>query len=193
MYSRYIGFDPSYTCFGVAEINTKEKIIRLNSFKLSPGSKKLQLITWAAINIVTDIKDYLDLKEGYYISQESPAPRAPGSSLPMLWVLGSILYRDMGSMSNYERYSLYNVMAMRTLHSNKKHTKKDTMVLVDKIINIFKANGYSVIYEKKYDDGMADAFIYSLLGYIKFNDTDITKQVLTEVPTLFKIKEEIVE
>lgn len=193
----YVGFDPSFTCYGVSVIDTENKKVYLNSFKLSPGSKKLKLITWAALNLIESIARYLGdknfLNRYTFISQESPAPRAPGSSLTMLWVLGTNVYREFGSLSKYEAIDLYNVMAMRTLHNGKKHEKKDTMDLVVKILDIIKENGYSIIYDKKYDDGMADSFIYALLGYIKNTgekDTLVNK-ILEEYPQLRKIKSEV--
>lgn len=192
----FIGFDPSFTDFGVAVIDTVEKVVDLSSYKLSPGSKKLKLITWASLNIVEDIYFYLSNENSYineytYIAQESPAPRAPGSSLPMLWVLGSTVYKTFGSISFYERIDLYNVMSMRQLHNNKKHTKKDTMLIVQDILNILKDEfGYKVYTKGKFDDGMADAFIYALVSYMKFNKDDIFKNITNKYPTLLKIKEE---
>jgi len=193
----YIGYDPSFTDFGVSVIDTEKKIIDLSSYKLSPGSKKLKLITWASLNIVEEIKIYLDsksyLENSFFISQESPAPRAPGSSLPMLWVLGSTVFKEFGSLSKYENIDLYNVMAMRTLHNNKKHDKKDTMLIVAKITKLMEEEfGYKTILSRKYDDGMADAFIYSMLGYIKHNKEDkLSLRVLEEYPQLSKIKSEV--
>ena len=192
----YIGYDPSFTDFGVSVIDTKNKVVDLSSYKLSPGSKKLKLITWASLNIVEEIKIYLSskdyLKNSFFISQESPAPRAPGSSLPMLWVLGSVVYREFGSLSKYESIDLYNVMAMRTLHNNKKHDKKDTMKIVAKIIKIMEEEfGYKTVLNRKYDDGMADAFIYSMLGYIKFNNDKLSERITNEYPQLKKIKCEV--
>ena len=192
----YIGYDPSFTDFGVSVIDTKNKVIDLSSYKLSPGSKKLKLITWASLNLVEEIKTALDtkgyLKSATFISQEAPAPRAPGNSLPMLWVLGSNVYRVFGSLSNYEKIDLYNVGAMRILHHNKKHTKKDTMKIVAKIIKIMETDfGYTTRLNRKYDDGMADAFIYSVLGYLKFNKDELSKRILKDYPQLGKIKCEV--
>jgi hypothetical protein len=192
----YIGFDPSFTDFGVSVIDKETKRIDLSSYKLSPGSKKLKLITWASLNIVEYIRYYLSendfLNEYTFISQESPAPRAPGSSLPMLWVLGSVVYREFGSLSKYEQIDLYNVMTMRTLHNNKKHTKKDTMLIVAKIIKMMEEEfDYTVYLSKKYDDGMADAFIYSLLGYMKHNDDELSAMILHDYPQFKKIKCEV--
>lgn len=191
----FIGFDPSFTDFGVAVIDTVNKVVDLSSYKLSPGSKKLKLITWASLNIVDDIREYLEnkkyLRDMTYIAQESPAPRAPGSSLPMLWVLGSTVYKTFGSISFYDRIDLYNVMSMRQLHNNKKHTKKDTMLIVLDILDTLKDRyGYRVNIEGKFDDGMADAFIYALVSYIKFNNDDLNKNITEAYPTLLKIKEE---
>ena len=191
----YIGFDPSFTCIGVAVLDTENRFIDLSSYKLSPGSKKLKLITWASLNIVGDIKSYLSnkeyLKDTTYIAQESPAPRAPGSSLSMLWVLGSTVFREFGSLSYYERISLYNVMSMRQLHNNKKHTKKDTMLIVSNILDILqKEFNYEVYIDKKFDDGMADAFIYALVSYIRFNEDELSKRITEKYPSLLKIKEE---
>lgn len=191
----FIGFDPSFTCFGVSVLDTEHKFIDLSSYKLSPGSKKLKLITWASLNIVDDIKKYLEdreyLGDTTYIAQESPAPRAPGSSLPMLWVLGSTVFKTFGSLSYYERISLYNVMSMRQLHNNKKHTKKDTMLIVSDILNILqKEFDYEVYIDGKFDDGMADSFIYALVSYIKFNEDELSKRITEKYPSLLKIKEE---
>ena len=192
----YIGFDPSFTCFGVSVIDTENKVIDLSSYKMSPGSKKLKLVTWASLNITDEIKNYLSskgyIKEDFFIAQESPAPRAPGASLPMLWVLGSTVYTIFGGLSYFENIDLYNVMTMRTLHNNKKHDKKDTMKIVENILNILENRfGYKVIYSKKYDDGMSDAFIYSLLSYIKFNEDELSNVILELYPQLKKIKCEV--
>lgn len=194
--SIYIGLDPSFTCYGVSVIDGDNKLIYFNSFKNSPGSKKIKFLSWASYNLVTEIEEWLNkmylLKADTYIGQEAPVPHAPGSSTQMLYILGAFTYVRLGGYSSYERINTYNVYSIRRIHNNSKYTKKDTIKVVEAILEHFKAHSYTTyINTKTFNDGEADAFIYALKEFLlDSKDDELIDEILEVYPEFLKIERE---
>lgn len=199
MGSCYIGLDPSLAAFGVAVIDTKTQTIILDQFKADDHHDFI-LMSWAVENMWNDFKNKYKLyiySEDTYIAQE--APIASGINSGKLNALGFRFYIGCGEVSSYERIRTYQPIKLKQFHTRrgiKKYTKKDTIEVVEKILEYLKSVGYTV--EINYSrtkkslsitDGEADAFIYAIKTYMDHRpEAKTTEDIYALYPTLEVIK-----
>lgn len=199
MGSYYIGLDPSLAAFGVAIIDTKTQTIILDQFK-ADDHHDFVLMCWSIENLWQLFKgryQYYLFDSETYIAQE--APIASGINSGKLNALGLHFYLGCGFESAYENIRTYQPIKLKQFHTKrgvKKYTKKDTIEVVEKILEYLKSVGYTV--EIKYSrtkkslsitDGEADAFIYAIKTYMDHRpEAKTTEDIYTLYPTLEVIK-----
>ena len=199
MGSYYLGLDPSLAAFGVAIIDTKTQTIILDQFRADDHHDFI-MMSWSIDNLLHDIynkyKYYIEAVDSY-IAQE--APIASGINSGKLNALGFSFYIGCGSYSNYERIRTYQPIKLKQFHSKrgvKNYTKKDTMEVVNKILDYLKSVGYTIDIRvsrtKKtlsITDGEADAFIYAIKTYMDHRpDAKTTADIMAMYPTFEIIK-----
>ena len=186
----YIGLDPSMAAFGVAIIDTDKQEIILDQAE-ADSHHDFVLMCWAISNLYNDLekeyKDYFNSKETY-IAQE--APISSGINSGKLNALGFMFFTGCGAYSDYRNIRTYHPMKLKSFHHKKGYTKKDTIEVVEKILDYFKSIGYSI--DIRYSrtkktisitDGEADAFIYAVKTYIDHRpESKVAKDILEMYP-----------
>ena len=199
MGSCYIGLDPSLAAFGIAIIDTRTQTILLDQMRADDHHDFI-MMSWSIANLWNDFmlkyRYYVDSEETY-ISQE--APIASGINSGKLNALGYCFYKGCGEISSYKRIRTYQPIKLKQFHLKrgiKKYNKKDTISVVENILDIMKEAGYRVSIEvsrtKKslsITDGEADAFMYAIKTYMdRRPGSQITKEIMSLYPTFSNIK-----
>ena len=195
----YIGLDPSLAAFGIAIIDTTKQVIILDQLRADDHHDFI-LMCWSIANIWKDFetkyKDFI-YSEDTYIAQE--APIASGINSGKLNALGLEFYLECGKPSSYERIKTYQPIKLKQFHNKrgiKKYTKKDTIEVVNNILDYLMSVGYTVDIrvsrtkrETSITDGEADAFIYAIKTYMdRRPEAKTTKDILAMYPTMEYIK-----
>jgi hypothetical protein len=195
MGSYYIGLDPSLAAFGIAIIDTMTQTIILDQMRADDHHDFI-LMCWSIANLWQDFeskyKYYID-SEDTHIAQE--APIASGINSGKLNALGLEFYLKCGASSSYERIRTYQPIKLKQFHTKrgiKKYTKKDTIEVVENILEYLKEVGYNIDIRfsrtkrgTSITDGEADAFMYAIKTYIdKRPEAKTTRDILEMYPTL---------
>lgn len=192
----YIGLDPSMAAFGIAVIDTENKVIILDQME-ADSHHDFVLMCWAISNLWNDFKEkygnYIELEETY-VAQE--APISSGINSGKLNALGYAFFNNIGYYHSFKNIRTYHPMKLKSFHHKKGYTKKDTIEVVERILDYFKSIGYQI--DIRYSrtkktlnisDGEADAFIYAVKTYIDKNlNTDITNALLDMYPRFLVIE-----
>lgn len=112
-------------------------------------------------------------------------PPVQGMYAVKLWALDSHIYNSF----IYTKPYLFNVPYLKFI--NKKYDgKKDTMEMINQILDVFKDNEYKVIQkaktktgkEKKLTNNECDSFIYAIRMFVKYYyENGITDPMLAEI------------
>lgn len=187
--NRYIGEDPSIAHFGISIIDTKSKKIILDDIG-QPKGNDFMMTSWAIANLYNEFQNKYGrlVTKDTVIAQEAPIQTGIMSS--HLFALGTYFYLNLGKESDYKNIKTYHVMKLRKFHK-KKYTKKDTIEVVEKILDIFENNGYEILVVKSrtkkslsITDGEADSFMYAIANYVIYENDKIAKLVLDMFPNL---------
>lgn len=196
----YIGLDPSMSGFGVAIINKNNQQIILDEFK-ADDHHNFVLMCWAIENMYNDFftkyDSYIDCNTCF--AQELPI--SAGINSGKLNALGIFFYHKLGSFSSYQNIKVYHPIKLKVFHHKKKYDKKDTMVVVEDILERFKKIGYRLdIRVSRTKKGLAitnneaDAMIYAIKTYLDRNpDAIISKEIMEAYPrftTIVSLNEE---
>jgi len=197
----YVGLDPSMAGFGIAIINKNKQEIILDELK-SDDHHNFIWMCWSIENLYNGIysryKNYFDYKTCF--AQELPI--SAGINSGKLNALGIFFYHKLGSLSKYENIKVYHPIKLKVFHHKKKYDKKDTIMVVEDILEMFKKIGY-VVYikvsrlkkEESITNNEADAMMYAIKTYIDRNpDALITKEILDKYPrfeNIVSLNEEI--
>ena len=190
----YLAIDPSLAGFGVSIIDKNKNQIILDEFK-ADNHHNFILMCWSISNLYNVIfdkyKDYID--KDTIIAQELPI--SSGINSGKLNALGIHFYTELGKYSKYENIYCYHPIKLKVFHHKRKYDKKDTMLVVEDIFNIFKDNGYTI--DIRYSrtkknlnitNNEADASMYAIKTYINKNPNDaITKEILEKYPRFEKV------
>lgn len=198
--SYYIGFDPSFSAFGIAIIDTKTQTIYLDQLK-SGDHHNFVTMSWSVANLYDEFLakyQYFLYEDGTYIAQE--APISSGINSGKLNALGIYFYLKSGFESSYNNIETYHPMKLKSFHHKKGYSKQDTINVVNDILEYFESIGYKVKVVKSrtkktlsITDGEADAFMYALVSYLKHRPkAESTKYILEKYPRfeVFKSIEE---
>lgn len=190
----YVGLDPSMSGFGIAIINKNTQEIILDEFKADDHHNFI-LMCWSIENLYNDIRneynEYFD--QTTYFAQELPI--SAGINSGKLNALGIFFYNRFGSLSKYSNIKVYHPIKLKVFHHKKKYDKKDTMLVVEDILEMYKKIGYRVNIKvsrtKKalnITNNEADAMIYAIKTYLDQNpDALIAKDILEKYPRFDKI------
>ena len=199
MGSYYMGLDPSLAAFGIAIIDTRTQTIILDQMKADDHHDFI-LMCWSIANLWNDFESqykYYIYSEDTHIAQE--APIASGINSGKLNALGLQFYNGCGSPNLYENIRTYQPIKLKQFHKKRginKYSKKDTIEVVEKILEYLKEVGYNIDIRfsrtkrvTSITDGEADAFIYAIKTYIdKRPDAKTTRDILEMYPMFDCIK-----
>ena len=174
---------------GLAIIDTKTQTIYLDDLTADDHHNFI-LMNWSIYNLLNLFKYKYDcfLTDETYIAQE--APISSGINSGKLNSLGTVFYLELGKDSNYDRINTYHPMKLKSFHHKKNYTKKDTIEVVEKIMEYLESIGYSVKVVKSrtkkelnITDGEADAFMYAIVCYMKNRpEVKVTKDIMEMYP-----------
>lgn len=193
-----IGIDPSFSGLGISKISLKEKVIYLDQKSVDIKDGKFIAISNACLDMLVELlASHPELTdENSLIGMETPPVMARFTE--KLWSLDTLLYRSIN------KPYVFNVSYIKYLHGTNKYNKKDTICLVNKILDLFISAGYSVnqLYcsdktgkPKKMTDNEADSFVYATRMFIKYhkelNDINpLVSAILEECQKFEEVKED---
>lgn len=190
----YFGLDPSLAGFGIAIINKNSQEIILDELK-ADDHHNFVLMCWSIENMYNDfIKRYcLYLNEYTCFAQELPI--SAGINSGKLNALGIFFYNKLGSLSKYENIKVYHPIKLKVFHHKKKYDKKDTITVIEDILDMYKEIGYKIDIkysrlkkEARITSNEADAMMYVIKTYIDRNpEAIISKQILEKYPRFANI------
>lgn len=194
MKTNYVSIDPSLAGFGIAIMDLDKKQIILDELK-ADSHHDFIMMSWSIINLYNDFhnkyKEYLN--DATYIAQELPI--AAGINSGKLNALGIYFYANLGALSAFNKIRVYHPIKLKVFHHKKKYDKKDTMAVIEDILNIFRNNGYNI--DIRYSrtkknlsitNNEADAAMYLFKTYIERMPEDkLTIELLTKYPRFEKI------
>ena len=207
----YIGYDPSYTAFGVSLIDEVNKKLIFNQFSRAIDKHstldKFKAITDLVYNVEDWLEDYLvdDAYKNIYVGEEVTTVYT-GYFAPELYALDFFLHFELGK--DYIDTKLYSPSIITKVTGHRSSKKEETIFLIeDKILPVFIKHGYSIdklveadtktnVKEKnKYvrrrtmTDGSADSFIYCLIRFVnQSEDHALINELLEVLPNLLDAK-----
>lgn len=184
-YKMFAGIDPSYKGMGTSIINTTDKTITFNELSVEIEHGAFAEICKACNNMVdlflTENKEIITP----YCLVGMEIPPVQGMYAVKLWALDTHIYNNLLYNDKY----LFNVPYLKFI--NKKYDgKKDTMEMINQIIDVFKDNNYKIIQkaktnkgkEKKLTSNECDSFIYAIRMFVKYHyENGISNPMLAEI------------
>lgn len=206
----YIGFDPSYTAFGLSLIDGVDKKLIFNQFSRAIDKHstldKFQAIT----DLVWDVKDYLedfmvDSKFNNVYAGEEVTTVYTGYFAPELYALDYKLFYEF--QIDFINMQIYSPSTITKVTGHRSSKKEETIFLIeDRILPIFIKHGYSVsklveadtktnvkeknrwVRRRTMSDGEADSFIYCLIQFVKYSDDlDLVSDLVVELPKILEV------
>lgn len=212
----YISADPSYTAYGLSIIDTDNKIINLNEYKVKIDKHKpdtiLSGISKITESIFKDIDSYLyNLTYNYKLRFAFELATTYGQMFQAeLYALDYEFYRKVKTMFVSESVNAYSTTYINWLKNHKPiiGKKEDTIFLVEKILELFSEVGYNIQIEKTEEticsnekiknryprkttitSGEADSFILSMHDFIKDTDNiELSRKIYELCPRLLEDK-----
>ena len=184
-YNCFVGIDPSYKGLGISIIDNINKTLTFKELSVEVQHGAFAEIAKACEDMVdkflTVNKDII--RTNALIGMEIPP--VTGMYAVKFWALDVYLYNSLVMNDKY----LFNVPYLKYI--NGKYTgKKDTMKMINNIINVFKDNGYTVhqtLLDKKgkprkLTNNQCDSFIYATRMFVKYTyDNGIEDEMLPEI------------
>lgn len=184
-YNMFCGIDPSFKGLGISIIDTIHKTITFKELSVNIGHGAFAEIAKASEDMVdlflTENKEII--RADALVGMEIPP--VTGMYAVKLWALDTHLYNNLIMNDVF----LFNVPYLKFI--NKKYNgKKDTKIMIHKIISLFKEDGYSIIQtlktknnkDKQLTSNQCDSFIYAIRMYVKyFYDNGILTPMLSEI------------
>lgn len=211
----YVGFDPSFTAFGITIIDDELKRVTLCELS-SPVDKHKIIHNWDCVASLTrQVKKVVrsQTSDVIIVGQEVPSTYT-GWFIGELFALGYSLSQMVNNLTEprVQAYDCYTPAMLTTVHGRKGTTKYDTIKLVmDILIPVLEGHGYhiNVLKTERYrtndkdpehptryiyrdnciTDGEADSFIYAVKQYVTYNkDSHLAQDLLAHCPNLEKGK-----
>ena len=184
-YKMFAGIDPSYKGMGTSIINITDKTIIFNELSVEIEHGAFAEICKACNDMVdlflTENKEIITP----YCLVGMEIPPVQGMYAVKLWALDTHIYNNLLYNDKY----LFNVPYLKFI--NKKYDgKKDTMEMINQIIDVFKDNNYKIIQkaktnkgkEKKLTSNECDSFIYAIRMFVKYHyENGISNPMLAEI------------
>ena len=209
-YNLYVGFDPSYTAFGISYIDELNKKVVFNQISRAID-KHSTLDKFKAINdLVYGAKDYLedvmtnDAFSWVYIGEEVTTVYT-GYFAPELYALDYKLFIEFEY--DFADIDIYSPSIITKVTGHKSSKKEETIFLIeDQVLPIFTKHGYSIeklveadtktnvkeknkyIRRRTITDGGADSFIYCLIQFINnSDDKELVNDLVVLLPKLLDV------
>lgn len=179
------GIDPSFKGLGTAIIDTIDKQLIFNELSVELNHGAFSEVCDACEEMIIKFSDNNSLFESEYMLFGMEIPPVQGLYAVKLWALDTHLYNNFCTNKPY----LFNVPYLKFI--NKKYeSKKDTINMINQIIDVFKDNDYEIIQcaltktgkDKKLTSNECDAFIYAIRMFVKYHyDNGISNPMLAEI------------
>ena len=191
----YIGLDPSLAGFGIAIIDKVEGTVILDELS-GDDHHNFILMCWSIANMYNEfIEKYKSYISPGYTKIAQELPISAGINSGKLNALGIHFYTNLGSILKYEDIRVYHPIKLKVFHHKKKYDKKDTLEVIEDILEIMKLNGFKVMLMKSrlkkgeaLTSNEADAMMYAIKTYIDNNPHSVlTVDILDKYPNFNKI------
>lgn len=167
---KFIGIDPSFKGLGLSAISVDGQYVLFDEKSVDVGEGSFAEITKASIEMCKNI-DNMKFKNTE-IGMEIPPVN--GFYAVKLWALDSRIYEHILSQ-NPSNIWLFNVPYLRFING-KNNTKKDTMKMINSIVEVFKFNDFQIIQtqkdkrgkDRKLTSNQCDSFLYCVRVFIKY-------------------------
>jgi len=207
----YVGFDPSFTAFGISVIDEGYKNIVFNQFSTVIDKhstlSKFNAIDSLCSQVDSFLYDFYASSGFHMYYGEEVTTVYTGYFALELYALDFHLYSYLDSV-DYDNLDLYSPSTITKVTGHKSSAKEKTIFLIeDQILPLFVEHGYCVSKMEEADtkevkvgnrwqrrrtitDGEADSFIYALHQFYKFSDDGELKSKLIDLlPRLEEAKE----
>lgn len=157
--------------FGLSEINLENKVVWFREFSVDVKHGAFAEITEAAV----EMEHILDVETNFMSSEVGmEIPPVSGMYAVKLWALDSRVYNHINNEAN--NVWLFNVPYL-TFINGKKNSKKDTMKMIDDILDIFKSYDFTIIQDlkdkrgkdRKLTSNECDSFLYCVRVFVKYS------------------------
>ena len=180
----FYGIDPSFVGFGLSEINLENKVIWFREFSVDVKHGAFAEITEAAVLM----EHILDEKTNFMSSEVGmEIPPVSGMYAVKLWALDSRVYDHVSSEAN--NVWLFNVPYLKFING-KANSKKDTMKMIDDILDVFKSNKFEIIQDlkdkrgkdRKLTSNECDSFLYCIRVFVKYSlENGVNGEIVQEI------------
>lgn len=210
-YNLYVGFDPSYTAFGISYIDELNKKLVFNQISRTIDKHSTRDKFQAITDLVYNAKDYLEdvmTNDAYhwtYIGEEVTTVYT-GYFAPELYALDYKLFTEFEY--DYADISIYSPSTITKVTGHKSSKKEETIYLIeDQILPVFIKHGYSIeklveadtktdvkiknkwVRRRTMTDGSADSFIYCLLQFLDHTeDLELKNELIDLFPKFLEAK-----
>ena len=180
----FYGIDPSFVGFGLSEINLENKVVWFREFSVDVKHGAFAEITEAAVLM----EHILDEKTNFMSSEVGmEIPPVSGMYAVKLWALDSRVYDHVSSEAN--NVWLFNVPYLKFING-KTNSKKDTMKMIDDILDVFKSNKFEIIQDlkdkrgkdRKLTSNECDSFLYCVRVFVKYSlENGVNGEIVQEI------------
>lgn len=180
----FYGIDPSFVGFGLSEINLENKVVWFREFSVDVKHGAFAEITEAAVLM----EHILDEKTNFMSSEVGmEIPPVSGMYAVKLWALDSRVYDHVSSEAN--NVWLFNVPYLKFING-KTNSKKDTMKMIDDILDVFKSNKFEIIQDlkdkrgkdRKLTSNECDSFLYCIRVFVKYSlENGVNGEIVQEI------------
>lgn len=180
----FYGIDPSFVGFGLSEINLENKVVWFREFSVDVKHGAFAEITEAAVLM----EHMLDEKTNFMSSEVGmEIPPVSGMYAVKLWALDSRVYDHVSSEAN--NVWLFNVPYLKFING-KTNSKKDTMKMIDDILDVFKSNKFEIIQDlkdkrgkdRKLTSNECDSFLYCIRVFVKYSlENGVNGEIVQEI------------
>ena len=187
MTNLFFGIDPSFVGFGLSEINLEEKRVRFREFSVDVKHGAFAEITEAAVEMETILMNEVDFGASI-VGMEIPP--VSGMYAVKLWALDSRVYDRVKLFT--DDVWLFNVPYLKFINSTntKNYSKKDTMKMIDDILDVFKSNKFEIIQDlkdkrgkdRKLTSNECDSFLYCVRVFVKYSlENGVNGEIVQEI------------
>lgn len=165
------GIDPSFKGLGLSEIDLKHKTLTFDEFSVDIKHGAFAEVSLAADEMIKILDSELFWGDSI-VGMEIPPVN--GFYAVKLWALDSKIYCYLNGLA--EEIWLFNVPYLKFING-KDNTKKDTMKIIDDIIDIFKCYDFKIVQHitnkkgkpKKLTSNQCDSFLYCIRVFVRYS------------------------
>lgn len=185
---KFIGADPSFSGFGFSQINLDNKTVWFREFSVDVKHGAFAEIAEASVAMVDILEKEIDAMSAW-VGMEIPP--VSGMYAVKLWALDSRVYWHLRGET--ENIWLFNVPYLKFINSKygKNYSKKDTMKMIEDILEIFKEYKFEIIQDlkdkrgkpRKLTSNECDSFLYCIRIFVKYSleygkNADLVSEIL---------------